>query len=207
MKRWIGALVAAISATTALGETVPDEVLPQQGNGSEYAEGQPLEIEPPLLISSRGPDGLPIVPGRDGAPVNVDIAKLEKDIARAIRNASGAERLFKAGIISKVEMEERGLRVVRLQASLENARLQHARRELEEQKTHDSAGELQAGEQSIAQLAEAAARATEERNRAELEAALRNLQRQQKLLVLGSGRKADVSRAQAKLAELQKPKE
>ncbi|HEV3410786.1 MAG TPA: hypothetical protein VG095_10865, partial [Chthoniobacterales bacterium] len=50
---------------------------------------------------------------------------------------------------------------------------------------------------------ETAKRTAEERHRAELEAALRNLQRQQKLLALGSGRKADVSRAEKRLAELQ----
>jgi glycerol dehydrogenase-like iron-containing ADH family enzyme len=46
-----------------------------------------------------------------------------------------------------------------------------------------------------------------QRQQAELEQALRNLQRQQKLLALGSGRKADVTRAEARVAELQQAKD
>jgi multidrug resistance efflux pump len=66
--------------------------------------------------------------------------------------------------------------------------------------------EVSSTAEALAQAEEAAARAAEERNRAELDAAQRNLQRQQKLLALGSGRKADVNRAQEKLAELQRGK-
>ena len=204
MRRWI-AVVAALAAIPAVAEELPKEVLPQQSDGSEVAEAQPLEIEPPLLIKTRGPDGLPIVPGSE-APASADIGKLEKDLARATRNAASAERLYKGGIISKMESEERVLRVVRLQASLESARLEEAKRALQEQKGRGGEGahaDLQASEQLLAQAEQAAARAAEERHRAELEAALRNLQRQQKLLALGSGRKADLNRAERKLAELQ----
>ena len=209
MMRWFVALVALVSvALSAPAEEVPPPDLPQASDEPDPAAGQPLEIEPPLLITTRGPDGMPIVSGQDGAPANADIAKIEKDLTRATRNAGGAERLFKGGIISRVEMEERQLRVVRLQASLEAARLAEATRTLEERKAEASdPEELAATERTLAEAAEAAARAAEEKNRAELEAALRNLQRQQKLLALGSGRKADLNRAQQRLAELQRPKE
>ena len=211
MTAWLRAIVAAASITNALAQEVPHELLPQAGE-IEPGQGEPLEIEPPLLITTRGPDGaLPDSSLKRGAPANLDITRLEKDLARAVRNASGAERLFKAGIISKVEMEERGLRVIRLQASLENARLEHAKRAAEEQKERpglDGSGvELAAVEETLAQAEQAAARAAEERHRADLEAALRNLQRQQKLLALGSGRKADVNRAQEKVVELQRARE
>jgi hypothetical protein len=59
---------------------------------------------------------------------------------------------------------------------------------------------------AVADAEAAARRAAEERHRAEIEQAFRNLQRQQKLLALGSGRKADVNRAEQKLAELQASK-
>lgn len=209
VKRWFAAFVTfAFVAAIVAAEEVPPPDLPQSSDEPDAVSGTPLEIEPPLLITTRGPDGMPIVAGRDGAPANADIAKLEKDLARATRNAGGAERLFKAGIISRVEMEERQLRVIRLQASIEAARLDEAKRALEERKAESSdASELALTEQTVAEAAEAAGRAAEEKKRAEMEAALRNLQRQQKLLALGSGRKADLNRAQERLAELQRGKE
>ena len=179
MSRWFGALLSAIAITSLLAEE--DSPLPEPDEG--------LEIEPPLLIQGREPDGSPVV----ATPVpRSDIAKLEKDLARAEKGAASADRLYRAGIIAKVEAEERVLRVVRLEAQLAAARLDDARNKTEEQ-----------NEQEIAQAEEAAKRASEERHHAEIEAALRNLQRQQKLLALGSARKADVNRAEKRLAELQ----
>ena len=99
------------------------------------------------------------------------------------------------------------MKVVRLEARLAAARLELAKHKLDEQKTQNRVVEieaqLRAGEDQVAAAARAAEEAATEQRRAELDAALRNLQRQQKLLALGSGRKADVSRAQKKLAELQ----
>lgn len=178
MKWWLGALL--IAATALFGE---DELpKPEEGEG--------LEIEPPLLIQARGADGLPIVPAAAQPP---NLAKLESDLARAKRNATGADRLFRAGIISKVEAEERGLRVIRLEAALASAQLEETKNKTE---TTEQPEVLKQAELT-------AQRAMEEKRRAELEMALRNLQRQQKLLALGSGRKADVNRAEKKLAELQ----
>jgi multidrug resistance efflux pump len=45
--------------------------------------------------------------------------------------------------------------------------------------------------------------ATAKKEKAELDAAMLNLQRQKKLLVMGSGRKSEVSRAQEKVSALQ----
>ena len=57
----------------------------------------------------------------------------------------------------------------------------------------------------IAGIAEAARIATERRHQSEIEAALRNLQRQKKLLALGIAHTSDVNRAEETLAELQRP--
>jgi hypothetical protein len=150
------------------------------------------------LIAKRNADGSLVLAGPAATPAgDANIEKLERNLARAKRNAAGADRLFKAGIISKVEAEERGLRVVRLEATLAEVRLQVVKRAVEDQ-TAD--GE----DATVSDAEEAAARAATERRTAEIEAAFRNLQRQQKLLALGSGRKADVSRAEQKLAELQR---
>ena len=188
-------------AASALWSTLAQE-LPTKDGEQPALEG-PIEVEPALLIQSRNADGSLVLAGPAATPAPpADIAKLEKNLARAKRNASGADRLFKAGIISKVEAEERELRVIRLEASLAEARLQLARHEAEEStELERAANEPDA---SVLDAEEAARRATEERRKAEIEAAFRNLERQQKLLALGSGRKADVSRAEQKLAELQR---
>ncbi|MDQ6912435.1 MAG: hypothetical protein M3119_05685 [Verrucomicrobiota bacterium] len=181
MKRWIvAALLFALVISCARAEEEP--TLPEQGEG--------LEIDPPLLIKSRDRDGLPDAPATAQTP---DIAKLEKDLARGKRNAVGADRLYKAGIISKVEAEARVLNVVRLEALLAQARFEATKSKAD-------------GEKSPTELADAeetAKRTAEERRKAEIEFAMRNVQRQQKLLALGSGRKADVNRAEKKLADLQ----
>ncbi len=167
-----------------------------------------FDIEPPLLIPNRGNEQLPDVAAPDA---DVDLAQLEKNLERAERNVGGAERLYKIGALSKVEAEQRSLRVVRLKSDLENARLARAKEDVVQKEKQVAAGEiakeqLVEAETLLAHAIEAAHAAAVERERAELEAAKTNLQRQQKLLVLGSARKSDVARAEQKLAELKTPK-
>ncbi len=57
---------------------------------------------------------------------------------------------------------------------------------------------------ALTEATAAAKKAADELAKAELEAAIVNLQRQQKLLALGSGRKSDVARAEEKLATLKR---
>lgn len=196
MRWWIGAFLLSLACSPLCAQ---DESLPLPD------DGQALEIEPPILIPSRSANGEPDLPT---PPEQVDLAKLEADLARAKRSANSGERMFRAGLISKVESEERTLKVVRLEAKLAEARLESARSHLHEQKSETQVVEIEAqlrsGENQVAEAARAAAAAVEQRQRAELEAAVRNLARQKKLLALGSGRRADVSRAQKKLAELQR---
>ena len=194
MKRWwIGALVCTATVLTALA--AEDFPLPTRD-----AE-EPGEIDPPMLITSRARDGsIPDLPGTLATAVTPDVAKLESDLIRAQKRAAGADRLFRAGIIAKVDAEQRALKVVQLEAALAQARLDAAKAKAE------TTGDAET-DAHVASAEHAARRATAEREQAELEAALRNLQRQQKLLALGSGRKADVSRAEAKVAELQAPKQ
>lgn len=198
MKRWIGAWLAITSTAVLLAQ---EPELPVAG-GTEL----PLEIEPPLLIQNRGPES-PLPDASPSSPATPDIVKIEKDLARAKRNAGSADRMFRAGIIAKVEAEERLLKVVRLEAKLAEARLNEAKSKAEVQKAESVVqieAQLRAGNDQVAEAERLAQEAAKERQKAELEAAFRNLQRQQKLLALGSGRKADVNRAEQKLAELQR---
>jgi hypothetical protein len=167
-----------------------------------------FDIEPPLLIPNRGNEPLPDVAAPDA---DVDLAQLEKKLERTERNAAGAERLYRIGALSKVEAEQRALRVVRLKSDLENARLARAKVDVVQKEKQVAAGEiakeeLAEAETLLAHAIEAAHAAAVERERAELEVAKTNLQRQQKLLALGSARKSDVARAEQKLAELKTPK-
>jgi hypothetical protein len=181
-------LLAAFVLSAALFSAGAEEPpLPEQD------PTQPLEIEPPVLVPLRARDGSIPNPAGSVAAVNVDIAKLENELTRAEKRASGAERLFKAGIIAKMDAEQRALKVVQLKAQLAEARLQQAKAEAVQTN-------------AVADVEAEAKRTAEERQRAEIEQAFRNLQRQQKLLALGSGRKADVNRAEQKLAELQASK-
>jgi hypothetical protein len=96
---------------------------------------------------------------------------------------------------------------VRLQADLEKARFDRAIADLAVQRTRLEMGEISKEEltafekqvQAAKDNAQAAAAAREKAEIAEAEA---NLQRQRKLVELGSARKSDVARAEQKLAEL-----
>jgi hypothetical protein len=182
-----------VGATIASAE---DE-LPQRDSSDA------LDIEPPLLIK----DGKPLAPLPTASVAPNDPEQLQLTLDRAQRSAASAERQFKAGIIAKVQVEERALKVVRIEADLADARLQIAKHEHEAREQRFAAGELAKSEldnsaAAVAAAEEQARLATANREGAEIEAARANVQRQQKLLALGSGRKADVNRAQEKLSEL-----
>jgi len=101
-----------------------------------------FDIEPPLLIPNREDEQLSnpkpeSAPGRD-----VDLAKLEKELERARKNAASAERLCKIGALSKLEAEQRVLRCVHLEFDLANARLVCAKEEMLKKEKQATAGEI-----------------------------------------------------------------
>jgi len=200
MTRIFALLVTVIATAIALAA---DE-LPR----NESDEPDSFDIEPPPLIQNRPDEQLAGTP----SPGDLDVVQLEKQLDRAKKNASGAERLYKIGVLAKVEVEQRALKVVRLESELANAQLSRAKAELAAQESQLAAGEstkdeLEAAKATLAQLTEAAQIAAAKRGRAELDAAEANLRRQEKLLRLGSAHKSDVNRAQEKLAELKAPKD
>jgi hypothetical protein len=199
MWRWMalsGGILAL--ATFSLGA----EDLPKSDQ-----EEESFEVEPPLLIPYREPG----TPGGATAlaipAASVDIERLTKDVERARRSAINAEHLFRIGVLAKVEAEQRALRAVRLQSDLENARLAQAKANVlaqsdDKAEAPSATPSASPDESGLARAIEAAHAAAKKREQAELEAAEANLTRQQKLLSLGSGRKADVAKAERKLAEL-----
>jgi multidrug resistance efflux pump len=195
-------MLPATVVATAIMALAADQV-PQ----NESEEPDSFDIEPPLLKQNLSTEQLPATP----SPGDLDVVQLEKQLDRAKKNASGAERLYKIGVLAKVEVEQRALKVVRLESDIANAQLARAKEEVAAQESQLAAGEstkdeLEAAKATLAQLTDVAQSAAARRERAELEAAEANVRRQQKLLALGSAHKSDVNRAQEKLAELKAPK-
>jgi hypothetical protein len=185
------ALLAVIAATATFA----------QNNGTKQ-EPDSFDVEPPLLVPNRADAELP---DTEAETPDVDLAKLEKDFERAKRNAAGVEHLYRIGVISQVEVEQRALRVVRLEADLANSRLERAKEQaaaVSSVMVNGQAANDERTKADLAQLTQAAQAAAAKRERAEIAAAEANLHRQQELLAVGSARKSDVSRAEQKLAEL-----
>jgi multidrug resistance efflux pump len=177
-----------------------------QSPQNESEEPDSFEIEPPILKENLSDESAPATTAPDS-----DVARLEKQLERAKRNAAVAERLCKIGVLSKMEVEQRFLRVARCESDFANARLTQAKEEVTTHESQVATGEstkdeLEAAKIALAQLTEAAELAAQKRERAELDLAEANLRRQEKLLQLGSARKSDVTRAEEKLAELKAPK-
>jgi hypothetical protein len=170
-----------------------------------------FEIEPPLLIPNRGDEPLPEPEATKRSGRDVDLAKLEKELERAKRNAADAERFCKIGALSRLEAEQRFLRLVHLEFDLANARLLVAKEQMLEKEKQLRDGEIVRGEiteteTNLALAIEAAHAATTKRDQADIAAAESNVQRQEKLLALGSARKSDVERAIRKLEQLKSQK-
>ena len=171
----------------------------------EADDYESFEVEPPILMPNRQIDSAKS--SSTIAASERDPAELEKRVERAKRAAIDAEQLFKRGVLSKVEVELRALRIVRLQADLENARFDRARADLAVHRTRLEMGEISKEqlaefEKQVLAIRDAAQAAAAAREKAEIAAAEANLQRQRKLVELGTGRKSDVARAEQKLAEV-----
>jgi multidrug resistance efflux pump len=174
----------------------------QSSNSDEPGE---FDVEPPILKQNLS-DELAEAGTPDG-----DVARCEKKLERAKRNAAGAERLWKIGVLAKVEVEQRALKMVKCETELASARVAQAKETVAQQESRVASGEttkqeLEVAKTALAQLIEAEQKAVAKRESAELEFAEANLRRQQRLLKLGSAHKSDVTNAEEKLAELKAPK-
>jgi multidrug resistance efflux pump len=187
-----------LSATTLLAQ----EELPK-------GPSEPLDIEPPLLIQESPNRNIVYTsPGTPDQKPLQDPDQISIALEKAKKSAASGERLYKSGIIAKVDAENRALKVVRLEADLAEAKLELSKQNVAVQQSRFDAGEISQSELDAANLLAGTAMkeaeaATAKKARAELDAAELNLHRQQKLLAMGSGRKSEVSRAQEKVTALQ----
>ena len=174
----------------------------QPSNSDEPGE---FDVEPPILKQNLS-DELAEAGTPDG-----DVARCEKKLERSKRNAAGAERMWRIGVLAKVEVEQRALKVIKCEAEVASARVVQAKGAVAQQESRVASGEatkqeLELTKATLAQLIEAEQKAVAKRETAELEFAEANLRRQQRLLQLGSAHKSDVTNAEEKLAELKTPK-
>jgi multidrug resistance efflux pump len=174
----------------------------QPNNSDEPGE---FDVEPPILKQNLS-DELAEAGTPDG-----DVARCEKKLQRSKRNAEGAERLWKIGVLAKVEVEQRALKMIKCETELASARVVQAKGIVAEQESRVASGEstkqeLEVAKATLAQLIDAEQKAVAKRETAEVEFAETNLRRQQRLLKLGSAHKSDVTNAEEKLAELKAPK-
>ena len=175
----------------------------QSTNSADPGE---FDIEPPILKQNLS-DDLAEAGTPDG-----DVARCQKKLERAKQMAAGAERLWKIGVLARVEVEQRALKAIKCEAELASARVAQAKGTVAEQESRVATGEatkqeLEVAKTALAQLIEAEQKAVAKREGAEVEFAEANLRRQQKLLKLGSAHKSDVTNAEEKLAELKAPKQ
>ena len=168
-----------------------------------------MDIEPPLLIQEAPNQNIvftrPGVPEDKPAP---DPDQIATSLEKARKSAASGERQYRAGIIAKVDAENRVLKVIRLEAELAAAKLELAKQNLTVEQAHLESGDISQSDVDAAKTVEVAAEkdaedAVAKKEKAELDAAVLNLQRQKKLLAMGSGRKSEVNRAQEKVSELQ----
>jgi hypothetical protein len=170
---------------------------------------EPMDIEPPLLIQEAPNQNVVYTtPGSPDQKPVLDPDQIAATLEKARKSATSGERMYKSGIIAKVDAENRALKVIRLEADLAEAKLELAKQNVVAQQERLEAGEISQPEFEAAQLLAGAAMkeaesATAKKEKAELDAAMLNLQRQKKLLAMGSGRKSEVSRAQEKVSALQ----
>ncbi|HEV2806104.1 MAG TPA: hypothetical protein VGW57_14365 [Chthoniobacterales bacterium] len=194
--------IALVFATAFAATVAAQEELPKNPE-------EAMDIEPPLLIQETPNRNIVYTtPGGPDQKAQPDPEQIAASLEKARKSAASGERMYKSGIIAKVDAENRALKVVRLESELAQARLEVAKQNVVAQQARLEAGEISQAEVDVAQLEAAAAMkeaelATEKKEKAELDAAMLNLQRQKKLLAMGSGRKAEVNRAQEKVSALQ----
>src|SRR5205823_7432053 len=116
----------------------------QQSNSDEPGE---FDIEPPILKQNLS-DELAETQTPDGG-----VARCEKKLERAKQNAAGAERLWKIGVLAKVEVEQRALKVIKCEAELANARVAQAKDKLVDQESRVASGESTKQEVDVAKAA------------------------------------------------------
>src|SRR5205814_9611430 len=144
MMRWIALpLVLVFAAALRAQDELPKD--PEQ----------PMDTEPPLLIQET-PNQNVVYTRPDGAEQkpSPDVDHLTASLEKARKSAASGERLYKAGIIAKVDAENRALKAIRLEAELAAAKLELAKQNVAAEQTQLEDGEIPESEIEAAKSAE-----------------------------------------------------
>src|SRR5438552_16475421 len=179
--------IVSLSLSSLLAQEVPK------------SDDESFDIEPPLLVKPWEPQSAPDDSGEDA--VSLDAAKLAQRLEGAKKSAAATARLVKGGVLSKVEEEQRALRVVRLESELAKAQMISAQQQLTSLKARFLAGqvsqpEVDAATTAVTQASAAAQKAGAKYHKAQLDAAELNLRRQRLLLKIVSSPMYDVDRSE-----------
>lgn len=192
-----------VLAPAAMATACAAEDLPKREKGDR------LDFEPELMLND-----FANVPAASGVRTadEAGVRAAEAEIERGKSTARRHERLVKAGLIARVEAERSALKVVRLNAELEQTRALAAQEKVAQLRARVEAGELAATELAVAEAALSAAKETAQEagaawKCAERAAAELHLERQRKLLAAGAGSRVMVQRAEAALRKLQEEKQ
>jgi multidrug resistance efflux pump len=167
--------------------------------------GDPLEFEPDLQLYDIKPD--PNAPKTEAWAIPSDPVAIEKaktTAERAKRKADRWQKLQKAGIVSKVEMEQAIGAANRATVRYQQARVAQLAADVERLKERAKKGEassdlVQSAESALQTAKQLAEESESLAKRTELEFAQNNLERQRKLAAAGLGSRRDVEKAAAKV--------
>ena len=168
------------------------------------APGEPLDFEPKLMLD--GPRALPAGPSpADSRRGGVE--QMEAALRLAEQRAADSEQLFKEGILARMEVEGRMLRVVQARKELAGARLAAAAARADTVKKSFDArqapqADLDAPNADLKTAQQTAETTAAEWNKAQIDAATRDLQRKRKLYAEGAGSRREVEMAEDRLALL-----
>ena len=147
------------------------------------------------------------VPVEAGEISPLDVTRAETNYERARRKEERWQKLQRAGVLSMVEYERAARQVAEAGLKLEQARVAHWKTTVEELRARLAKGEttrdlLDTAETSLRNAEHLAADAEAFFKKRQLEIARANLDRQQRLLALGMGSKAQVQAAETTLEKL-----
>jgi len=165
----------------------------------KHTPGEPLDFEPKLMLD--GPHA-----AASASPAD-NVEQLDAALRRAEERAADSEQLFKEGILARVEVEARMLRVIQARKLLADARLNAAAAQVDAVKKsfdarHASQADLDTANTALKTAQETDTAATADWNKAQIDAATVDLQRKRKLYAEGVGSKRDVEMAEDRLVLL-----
>ncbi len=149
------------------------------------------------------------VPDSTPAPATPEghVKQLEAVLLRAEQRAAGSDQLFKDGILAKVEVEARELRVIQLTNELAGARVDAAAaRAIAVKRDFDtrqaSQADLDNANAALEAARQAARSASADWSKAQLNAATLDLERKRKLFAEGVATTRELQLAEERLAQL-----